>query len=98
MILLVYLEVIHLYDVPYLVTIFFFDCFFVMLMKFLCLPLWPTDGFPFVTNNALGSVPNTQLLQHENASCLVDSGCKYDRLCDSYFKAGKYKSREVNSF
>ncbi|KAH1188979.1 hypothetical protein GmHk_20G056851 [Glycine max] len=46
------------------------------------------DGFPFVTNNALGSVPNTQLLQHENASCLVDSGCKYDRLCDSYFKAG----------
>ncbi|KAG4909038.1 hypothetical protein JHK87_055154 [Glycine soja] len=57
-----------------------------------------SDGFPFVTNNALGSVPNTQLLQHENASCLVDSGCKYDRLCDSYFKAGKYKSRELPTY
>ncbi|KAG5038736.1 hypothetical protein JHK86_019576 [Glycine max] len=46
------------------------------------------DGFPFVSN-ALGSVPNTQLLQYENASCVVDSGYKYDGLCDSYFKAGE---------
>ena len=94
MILLVYMEVMHLYHVPYLVTIFpLFLCYAHEISLFL--PLWPTDGFPFVSN-ALGSVPNTQLLQYENASCVVDSGYKYDGLCDSYFKAGNYKSGEVN--
>ncbi|KAK7400691.1 hypothetical protein VNO78_11957 [Psophocarpus tetragonolobus] len=33
---------------------------------------------------------------YENASCFVDSGCRYDESYDSYFKRGKYKSEEVN--
>ncbi|XP_027362355.1 uncharacterized protein LOC113869972 [Abrus precatorius] len=43
------------------------------------------DCFPFPAN-ALGSVPNTQLLQYESASCFVDSGCKYEEYYESYLK------------
>lgn len=43
------------------------------------------DCFPF-TGNALASVPNTQLLQYESASCIVDSGCKYEEFYESYLK------------
>ncbi|TKY58920.1 hypothetical protein E2542_SST15995 [Spatholobus suberectus] len=57
----------------------------------LFLPLRPTDCFPFV-----GSVPNSQLLQYENASCFVDSGCKCDGFFESYFKGGNNKTGEVN--
>lgn len=58
-------------------------------------PLWTTDCFPF-TGNALASVPNTQLLQYESASCIVDSGCKYEEFYESYLKidGGNGKSGE----
>ncbi|OIW21600.1 hypothetical protein TanjilG_06724 [Lupinus angustifolius] len=51
------------------------------------------DCFPF-TGNALGSVSNTQLLQYESASCIVDSGCKYEEFYESYLKidGGNHKS------
>ncbi|XP_014506356.1 uncharacterized protein LOC106766112 isoform X1 [Vigna radiata var. radiata] len=43
------------------------------------------DCFPFVSN-ALGSAPNTQSLQHENESYVVDSECRYDGLNESCIK------------
>ncbi|KAK7307082.1 hypothetical protein VNO77_39828 [Canavalia gladiata] len=43
------------------------------------------DCFPFASN-ALGNVPNTQLLQYETASCFVDSGGKYEGFYESYLK------------
>ncbi|XP_061369718.1 uncharacterized protein LOC133312520 [Gastrolobium bilobum] len=43
------------------------------------------DCFPFA-GNALGSVPNSQLLQYESASCFVDSACKYEEFYESYLK------------
>lgn len=59
----------------------------------LFLPLWPTDCFPLV-GNALGNVPNTQLLQHESAPCFVDSGCRYEGLNESNIKVdgGNYEN------
>ncbi|KAK7362409.1 hypothetical protein VNO77_04520 [Canavalia gladiata] len=54
------------------------------------------DCFPCM-GNALGSVPNNQLLQYESASCFVDSGCKYEGFYENYFKVdgGNYKNGEV---
>ncbi|KAJ7943404.1 Protein ENHANCED DISEASE RESISTANCE 2 [Quillaja saponaria] len=43
------------------------------------------DGFPIV-GNAMGSMPNTQMLQYESASCIVESGCKYEEYYESYLK------------
>ncbi|KAG5059506.1 hypothetical protein D0Y65_000537 [Glycine soja] len=53
------------------------------------------DWFPF-PNNSLGSAPNTQLLQYESASCILDSGRKYEEFYESYLKVdgGNYKSGE----
>ncbi|KAG4403185.1 hypothetical protein GLYMA_01G053600v4 [Glycine max] len=53
------------------------------------------DCFPF-PNNSLGSAPNTQLLQYESASCILDSGRKYEEFYESYLKVdgGNYKSGE----
>ncbi|KAK7274879.1 hypothetical protein RIF29_15980 [Crotalaria pallida] len=53
------------------------------------------DCFPF-TGNALGNVSNAQLLQYETASCIVDSGCKYEEFYESYLKidGGNRKSGE----
>ncbi|KAG5051469.1 hypothetical protein JHK87_003667 [Glycine soja] len=53
------------------------------------------DCFPF-PNNAMGSVPNTQLLQYESASCIVDSVHKYEEFYESYLKidGGNCKSGE----
>ena len=44
----------------------------------------------------MGSVPNTQLVQYESASCFVESGCKYEGYYQSYLKidGGKSKSGE----
>ncbi|KAL2349203.1 hypothetical protein Fmac_003203 [Flemingia macrophylla] len=52
------------------------------------------DCFPF-GSNALGSGPNTQVLQYESAS-FVDSGCKYEGFYESYLKidGGNCKSGE----
>jgi len=61
----------------------------------LFLALWPTEYFPFVSN-ALESVPNTQSLQHENASYFVDSGCRYDGLYERCFKGSNDKNADVN--
>ncbi|CAJ1939749.1 unnamed protein product [Sphenostylis stenocarpa] len=50
------------------------------------------DCFPFISN-ALGNVPNTQLLQqHENESCFVDSG-----LYESHIKGSDNETAEVCS-
>lgn len=65
-------------------------------MEFICIFLYGlTDCFPFAST-ALGSVPNTQLLQYESASCFVDSGCKYEGFYESYLKidGGNCKSGE----
>lgn len=43
------------------------------------------DGFP-LADNPIGSIPNTQLVQYESASCFVDSGCKYEEFYESYLK------------
>ncbi|TKY69631.1 hypothetical protein E2542_SST05909 [Spatholobus suberectus] len=53
------------------------------------------DCFPF-PNNALGSGPNTQVVQYESASCFVDSGCTYEGFYESYLKidGGNCKSGE----
>ncbi|KAF7828013.1 DUF1336 family protein [Senna tora] len=54
------------------------------------------DCFPF-TGNALGSVPNTQLVQYESASCFGNSGCNtYEGFYESYLKidGGNYKNGE----
>ncbi|OIW02157.1 hypothetical protein TanjilG_02381 [Lupinus angustifolius] len=53
------------------------------------------DCFPFA-GNALGGVPNTQLLQYESASCIVDSGGKYEEIYESYIKidGGNCKSED----
>ena len=44
----------------------------------------------------MGSVPNTQLLQYESASCIVDSVHKYEEFYESYLKidGGNCKSGE----
>ncbi|ESW29845.1 hypothetical protein PHAVU_002G103500 [Phaseolus vulgaris] len=55
------------------------------------------ERFPFVSN-ALGSVPNAQLLQHENASYIVDSGCRYDGFNESCFKVSNDKNADVNHY
>jgi hypothetical protein len=57
-----------------------------------------TDCFPFASNN-IGNVPNTQLLQYESSSCIVDSGCKYEEFYESYLKIDKNgeKTQENNS-
>ncbi|KAK2429222.1 hypothetical protein QL285_027679 [Trifolium repens] len=56
------------------------------------------DCFPFASNN-IGNVPNTQLLQYESSSCIVDSGCKYEEFYESYLKIDKNgeKTQENNS-
>ncbi|KAI9124751.1 hypothetical protein K1719_004078 [Acacia pycnantha] len=54
------------------------------------------DCFP-VVGNTLGSVPNTQLLQYESASCFGNSGCDtYEGFYESYLKidGGNYKNGE----
>ncbi|XP_019429736.1 PREDICTED: uncharacterized protein LOC109337257 [Lupinus angustifolius] len=53
------------------------------------------DCYPFA-GNALGGVPNTQLLHYESSSCIVDSGCKYEEFYESYLKidGGKCKNGE----
>ncbi|XP_054825324.1 uncharacterized protein LOC129322893 [Prosopis cineraria] len=54
------------------------------------------DCFPFA-GNTLGSVPNTQLLQYESASCFGNSGCNtYEGFYESYLKidGGNYKNGE----
>ncbi|KAL5553709.1 hypothetical protein UlMin_041110 [Ulmus minor] len=44
------------------------------------------DGFP-LASNAIGNIPNTQLLQYEqSASCYVETGCKYEEFYESYLK------------
>lgn len=57
------------------------------------------DCFPFASGNAMGNVPNTQLLQYESSSCYVDSGCKYEEFYESYLKIDKNgeKIQENNS-
>ncbi|CAL0318225.1 unnamed protein product [Lupinus luteus] len=60
------------------------------------------DCFPFA-GNALGGAANTQLLQYESASCIVDSGGKYEEIYESYIKIdggnckGGEKTQEISS-
>lgn len=46
---------------------------------------WLSDCFPLV-GNAIGNIPNTQVVQYESASCYVDTGCKYEEFYESYLK------------
>lgn len=82
MISLVFLEVKHLYH-DFVTNLSLLHCYAHEISLFLA--LWPTDCFPFVSN-ALGSAPNTQSLQHENESYVVDSECRYDGLNESCIK------------
>nr|XP_048318750.1 uncharacterized protein LOC107409153 isoform X2 [Ziziphus jujuba var. spinosa]XP_048318751.1 uncharacterized protein LOC107409153 isoform X2 [Ziziphus jujuba var. spinosa]XP_048318752.1 uncharacterized protein LOC107409153 isoform X2 [Ziziphus jujuba var. spinosa]XP_048318753.1 uncharacterized protein LOC107409153 isoform X2 [Ziziphus jujuba var. spinosa]XP_048318754.1 uncharacterized protein LOC107409153 isoform X2 [Ziziphus jujuba var. spinosa] len=43
------------------------------------------DCFPLV-GNAIGNIPNTQVVQYESTSCYVDTGCKYEEFYESYLK------------
>lgn len=57
------------------------------------------DCFPFA-GNTIGNAPNTQSIQYESSSCIVDSGSKYEEFYhESYLKIDKNgeKTQENNS-
>ncbi|KAF4396366.1 hypothetical protein G4B88_019166 [Cannabis sativa] len=54
------------------------------------------DGFPLAAN-PIGSIPNTQLVQYESASCYVDSGCKYEEFYESYLKIDGATTTQYNN-